>query len=273
MKKKLKIFIQLLILILLAGCQSDWQPNLITDIHNLEGRKVGVNLAWEADYALTGRKDLELYRYDSTADLILALSYNKLDAIAVDHLTWRLFEKNSTGLKKIEPEIKTTGYLLYFKDEKLKNEYDQYLTEFKNTKEYEDFIQREMSFDGEYIGPEIELTGTGEAIVVAFDAAGYPRAFLDSGEDIPTGYDLEILKRFANEKNYHIDFVITNYDNAVIGLTDGRYDALAGYLSEEYANEARYYGLYTSMTMDEIPIYFVQKTQNKISIDMDIIEG
>ena len=71
MKKKLKILTQLLILILLAGCQSEWQPNLITDINNLEGRKVGVNLAWEADYALTGRNDLELYRYDSTADLIL----------------------------------------------------------------------------------------------------------------------------------------------------------------------------------------------------------
>ena len=169
--------------------------------------------------------------------------------------------------------IKSTGYLLYFGEEELRNEFDEFLVEYKKTDRFEDKIQREMNFDGRYIGPDIQLTGNGETITVAFEPSCFPRAFLNAGEKVPTGYDLEALKYFANEKNYQIDFVPTSFDDAIIGLFDGKYDAFSGYLSEEYAADARYYGLFTSMTMDEVPIYFVQKTQDKISVDLTKIEG
>lgn len=69
-----------------AGCgsASEWKYDPITDVNDLEGRRVGVNLAWESDYYLTGRKDMELVRYDSTSDMIMALKYDKIDAIALD---------------------------------------------------------------------------------------------------------------------------------------------------------------------------------------------
>ncbi|MBO7698968.1 MAG: hypothetical protein J6S38_08060, partial [Erysipelotrichaceae bacterium] len=62
-----KIVISLLLLLSISACQKEWEPNLITDINDLQGRRVGVNLSWESDYILTGRKDMELFRYDSTA--------------------------------------------------------------------------------------------------------------------------------------------------------------------------------------------------------------
>lgn len=272
MKKILKIFILLFILVSLVGCQDEWQPNLITDINNLEGRKVGVNLSWEADYALTGRTDLELCRYDTTADLIMALSYNKVDAIAVDGLTWNMLKNCSTGLIKVDPEVKKTGYILYFAEEELKDEFNDYLIEFKKTEKYEDLIQRESNYEGEYFGPDIKLTGTGKTIKVAYEPLCYPKAFLNPGESVPTGFDLEALKYFANEENYQLDFTATSYDDGVMGLFDGKYDAMAGYLAEEYAATARYYGLFTSEAIDEMPIYFVQKTQEKITVDIEKLE-
>ena len=59
-------------LFLLSGCITRWEADPITDINNLEGRRVGVNLSWEADYILTQRKDMELFRYDATSDMLMA---------------------------------------------------------------------------------------------------------------------------------------------------------------------------------------------------------
>ncbi len=119
-------FVLLLPLLMLTGCQSNWEPNFITDVNNLEGRRVGVNLSWDADYALTGRKDMELYRYDSLADMMMALGYDKVDAIAIDDMSYILISKHSTGLKKIEPEIKKTGYLWNFREAELRDQFNEF---------------------------------------------------------------------------------------------------------------------------------------------------
>ena len=148
-----RVLIFLLALLFISGCQKEWEPNLITDINDLEGRKVGVNLAWEADYILTPRTDMQLFRYDSTPDMLLALGYDKVDAIAVDDSMWRMMDKNSEGLIKIEPEIKKTGYGWIFKDKQLRDEFNAFLKEFKKTVDkYESPLsQRYASKEMQYI--------------------------------------------------------------------------------------------------------------------------
>jgi hypothetical protein len=42
-----------------TGCSVGWKYDPITDVNNLEGRRVGVNLSWEADFFLEGRRDMQ----------------------------------------------------------------------------------------------------------------------------------------------------------------------------------------------------------------------
>ena len=261
--------ISLLMILMLCGCQAKWQPNLITDINNLEGRKVGVNLAWEADYILTGRTDMEIYRYESVADLLLALNYNKIDAIAFDELSWKMIEDDSTGLIKIEPAIKTTGYVMYLNNQDLTNEFNSFLKEFKKTDIYEDFCQRESAFANDYIEPEIPLTGKGEVIRVAIPAGDYPRCFTLVGDKIPHGFDLEPLKYFSNEYDYQLEFTLSNYDDMVLGLQVGKYDIAVGYLSKEYKDDVEALGLKVSDPIDETPVYFIQKIEEHVTSNID----
>lgn len=273
------LFLALSLLLPLSGCGSDsdagWAYQPITDVNDLEGRRVGVNMAFESDYILTGRSDMVLYRYDTLADMILALSYGKIDVIAVDEMYWRVIDARSDGLAAVDPPFAETGYLLYFSPgrRELMEEFNAFLAEYKQTEDYRDFLEREAAFDGEeYVGPEIPLTGTGPVIRVAAFAEEFPRCYYDPGGTEPKGYDLEAVKRFANARGYQLEFSPSTYDDATMGLKSGVYDIAVGYISDAYREEALAAGYYTSDTMDLTPLYFIQKTQRKISADLDELE-
>lgn len=271
----IKTILVVIAVFLLSGCITHWEADPITDINNLEGRRVGVNLSWEADYILTPRKDMKLFRYDTTSDMLMALDFDKIDAIAVDLLMWNVFAGCSKGLVKVEPAFATTGYTCYFSssNEQLKDEFNAFLIEFKTTDIYKDFIEREYAFCGdEYNGPDIPLTGTGKVLKVALDAGGFPRAFYDAGEDMPKGFDLEPLKHFANKYNYQLEFTSSVYDDEVLGLINGIYDIAVGYLSEVYRSEVTSRGIFLSDPFDEVPLYFVQKSVQDIEVDMSAFE-
>ena len=234
---------------------------------------MAVNLAWEADYLLSGREDLTVVQYDSFADIILALGYDKVDAFAVDGLVWKVFQANSTGLARVEPPCGSVGYAAYFSADRepLMEEYNRFLEGYRQTEAYADHMARLEDFDGlEYVGPEIPLTGTGETLRVATMAEEFPRAFLEAGEDVPSGFDLESLKLFANEGNYQLEFYYTVYDDIMQGLRSGAYDLAIGYLSDVYRDEVLDAGVLVSDLLDEIPVYFVEKTQKEISVALEL---
>ena len=66
------------------GCSAERQLNHITDVADLQGRTVGVSLVWSADYMLTDRSDLKLLRYNNISNLVMALKYGQVDAIAME---------------------------------------------------------------------------------------------------------------------------------------------------------------------------------------------
>lgn len=246
----------------------------IDDVNDLHGLKVGVNVAWECDYVLTGRSDMEIYRYDMTADMLMALNYNNVDAIAVDDVSWRILSTNSTGLEKIEPEFAVVGYILYFAGDKgeLAEEYNSFLAEFKKTDDYKALIDRINSYDGnDYEMPDIPVNKDGKTVRVAFDVAGYPRAYLETDGSC-VGFDIEMALWFGAKCGYNIELVPTEFNEAIIGLKNGTYDAALGYISDVYADEARMCGFIPSDSYGETPLYFVKKnTTGNISINSEIL--
>lgn len=281
MKKMEHLRLKMLVLacmlvLLLCGCsKAQWEYRPITDINNMEGRRVAVNLAWEADYYLSGRKDMTLVQYDSFADMIMALEYNKVDVFALDDLSWKLFQINSTGLARVEPAFGIVGYELYFSPyrEELKDEFNAFLEEYRKTDAYEDHMARLYDFNGmDYEDPVYELTGTGEVLNIAVLAEQYPRAYIEPDEDIPTGFDLEALKLFANEKNYRLNFYLTVYNDMLVGLKAGTYDIGTGYLGDVYDAVVLESGLFVSDQLDEMPLYFIEKTQKELSVNLDNLE-
>ena len=256
--------------LLLAGCgKSAWVYRPITDVENLQGRRVGVNLAWEADYLLTGRQDMELYRYDETSAMVLALNADKVDAVAMDQLAWKMAEAVTDGLGLVKPAITTAGYVAYIARDRedLQQEFNEFLREFKTTEAYEELVRSREEFDGvNLIVPEVPLTGTGELLRVAYADAGYPRSCVGASDGEPLGFDVAFIKHFANARNYRVEFTSAVYENMVMGLQYGLYDLAVGYLAECYKEDVADAGLYSTDPFDVCDVYLVEKTEEKIRL-------
>lgn len=259
----------LLLLLLLTGCGKQWEYKPVTNPFELEGRRVGVGIACDTDYALTGRKDLTLVRYNEVSNILLALQYDKIDLMALDELLWKFTATSHGGLKAVTPAFASSGYIAYFHESlrPMRDEFNEFLARYQKTDEYADFLMRFEAFDGKsYVGKDIPLTGTGKTLRVAIDAEGFPRSFAEADEEIPTGYDLEALKLFANENGYKLEFTISSYDDMIYGLQGGLYDVAVGALSDRIDAAALSSYLLATDPLYESPLYFIEKTQQDIEI-------
>lgn len=259
----------------LAGCgKSDWVYRPLTDVEDLEGRRVGVNLAWEADYLLTGRKDMELFRYDDSGAMIMALSANKLDVVAMDELYWKMAQAVSEGLAKVEPSFTTAEYVCYVAKgrEDLLDEFNAFLhQEYLGSPDCERIRETRAAFDGEnYQLADTPLTGTGETLRVAALINCYPRSFCRAGESLPVGFDVEPVKLFANARNYRVEFTGTVYEDMLMGMQNGMYDLAVGFLSECYRKDVEKTGVLMTDVFDTGELYFVERTREKIVLHGDV---
>lgn len=255
--------------LLLGGCRSRWKENPVTDVSDLEGRRIGVGIACDTDYALTGRKDLRLVRYDELSGILLALQYDKVDVMALDELLWKFTSSRHEGLRLVTPAFASSGYTIYFRSDlkDLRDEFNDFLTRYKASDEYRSFLARLDAFDGKnYNGPDIPLTGTGRVLRVAIDASAFPRSFPEADTGMPSGYDLEALKLFANEYDYRLEFTVSGYDDMIYGLQGGIYDISAGFLSDLRKADSLASYLCTCDSLYETPLYFIEKTQPDITV-------
>ena len=253
-----------LISVVLAGCGEQLKNyRSITNVDDLEGRKIGVIMGWSSDYLLTPRdgKDLILYRYDENADLLMALCYRHLDAVAVDKLTWEVMNNVNSGLSHVEEPITMDGYLAYMSRDRedLRDEFNDFIAEFKQTEEYADLCTRIEKFDGtNYEWDEkLELKGNGEKIKACYDATVYPFSFISS-EGQSQGFDVELMYYFANALNLDLELVPTGETDLYSGIETGRYDMAFGMLSIAFEPEAISVGIPTSDVYYELPLYLVE---------------
>lgn len=266
MRKRIVSVIAVLCLaVTLSGCGHElasYRP--IEDVNDLDGRKVGVTLAWAADYVLSPRdgKDLILYRYDVTADMLMALFYHQIDAICVDKLQWQIMEKtNGEALHLIEEPVAADGFVIYASpsQETLRDDFNTFLADYHQTEEFADLYKRIQAFDGTSYEPGkvTHANGTGKKIKLAFAADYFPYCYTETDGTI-CGYDIEIMRAFAEYSNYDIEFIETSETDVYYGIKVGNYDMATAMISQSYAAEAEFLGIHASDIYYEMPLYLVE---------------
>lgn len=192
----------------------------ITQTDVLSGQRIGVMSGWESDYFLSVRDDINLKRYDTTAELFMALNYKQVDAVAVDAATLMLAQGSISGLETVGGPFATTQYTTYVKkgDEKTLKEINDFIEAFKKSDEYPTFVEHFYDLDWIKSGQLSEQTGTGEEIAIAYITDYYPFEFITEN-GTPAGSEIEFAIQFANYYNYRIKWVESTANTAFLDLT------------------------------------------------------
>lgn len=220
---------------LLTGCGQLQSARPITNVHALDGQRVGVGLAWGPDYYLSGRDDVTVVRYNSVGNAITALCYKQVDAVAVEKPLAIDIVNSISGLTYIQEPITTDtlGYILPLGYEDLTEEINAYIKEFVNTPEFEDMIVRANNPDG-FTYREVPLKGGERVLHVGAVADAYPFSYYNAEADASEGTDIEFLCHFANAYGYDLVFHSDTWESMEFGVQYGQYDIGCGGVSEFY---------------------------------------
>ena len=220
---------------LLCGCNQIRNARPITDVHKLDGQRVGVGLAWGPDYLLTGREDMTLMRYNNVAGAVTALCYNQVDAIAVEQPLAVDILASIDGLRCIEEPIAEDRMAVLVDPEQpeLLAELDAFIGEFITTEEYTDLVTRIQDPEGYEFQP-VPLVGGDRVLHVGTVADGYPFTYPNPETDSFEGTDVEFLSHFANAYGYELVFYGDTWESMEMGVQYGSYDIGCGGISELY---------------------------------------
>ena len=107
-------------------------------------------MAWSADYMLSSREDIEVVRYNTVADLVMALRFKKIDKAAMERPFAVEVLNCVDGLRIIDETIATDGLVFAVNNERedLLNELNEFFSRFKESKEKKELFERLNSTEG-----------------------------------------------------------------------------------------------------------------------------
>lgn len=246
-------------MVLLCGCGELNNMRPIDTIHDLDGRRIGVALAWGPDYILTARDDITPIRYNTVSGMIMALCYKRLDAIAVEMPIGLHILSCVEGLRMVEEPIAVDGTVTYVRrgQEDLLSEFNEFAEDFKHTPEYDDLFSR-LYASGEFEPVKVDVVDSTKKLKVAIISDNYPYTYINFETGEFEGSDIEYIKHFANAYGYELEFMDGTYEYMEMGVYYGKMDIAISGISESYRVDVEQTGVYVSQSYMPCDIVLVE---------------
>lgn len=236
LKKFCIIAFAVMLALSVCGCSGRWTYKPITDVNNLGGRRIGVNMAWSADYMLSDRDDVRVVRYNTGADLVMALRFGQIDAAAMERPYAVEVLSCVSGLGIVNQAVATDGLVFAVNGERFDvlEELNTFFTEFEGSDEQAELFSRLNSEEGfEYC--KVEATNGDKILSVGLPTDAFPFSYIDFETGEYAGSDVEVITRFANEYGYCLKFTPGIFTTIEMGIAEGDFDVAIG----SFVNAAR----------------------------------
>ncbi|MGI6548697.1 MAG: transporter substrate-binding domain-containing protein [Syntrophomonadales bacterium] len=229
-KRSVVLSFLILLGLLLTGCGATDVGEPIT-ADNLSGLRVGVMVGYSPDYILTkDSRGMEIYRYDTYSDMYLALSFNRIDAIATEREDAYFICREEADFE-IGPAITEPseyGYMFYSERNELREEFNRFIKEFRKTEEYADMLNRvEATLNAPYKAKKVEnIVTTDRVIKVAAYADWEPVSYINTSTDEWEGCDVELITHFANSIGAELVLEDKTWNQMLLEVANGMVDLI-----------------------------------------------
>jgi polar amino acid transport system substrate-binding protein len=169
----------------------------------------------------------QIFRYDGSADMMLSLKTDKIDAAMFDAITAGLILKRNPDLGLLSDDVLSMELGVGFnkKNRALRDEFNAFLKEIRKDGTYDDMHKRWFTEDAEEAKmPVIPNNPSGKDLVVAVSVDDLPYVSYMNGEY--AGFDIEMIKRFAEHGKYNLEIIQMEFPSLIAALAAGKADMI-----------------------------------------------
>jgi len=198
-------------------------------LDDLDGKRVAVYSGSIHDTFVASRyPKAEIKRFDSTADIVLALKNKKVDVAFYDLTAAKILLKDNPELAILTDDALTRPMGVGFNKNNpaLRERFNNYLKTARADGTYDEMYRRWFENDPEKAEmPEFENLKTGEEIVLGVAVGDLPHVAYMNGEYV--GFDIEMLQRFARHEGLRLKIMTMEFSALIAALASGKVDMIA----------------------------------------------
>jgi polar amino acid transport system substrate-binding protein len=170
----------------------------------------------------------KINRYNSPADIILALKMGKVDVAFLDLVGAKVMLKSNPDIGILTEDALSLPLAVGFRKDnpKLREEFNEYLKEIKSDGTYGKIFNRWFIEDPEEAEmPEFTFNKNSPLITLAAAVGDLPNSAIVNGEHV--GFDIELIKTFAERKGYNLKINTMEFSSLIAALSSGKADIIA----------------------------------------------
>ena len=202
-------------------------------LEDIADKRVGVYEGTIHDaFVETTYPQAEVMRFNSTADMVLALKNNKVDVILFDAVPSGVILKNNQDLGVLTDEVLSTPLGIGFSknNPQLRKKFNEFLQVIREDGTYQEMYSRWIENDPEKaVMPALENHPQGSKVILGVAVGDLPYVAMKDGEY--TGFDIEMLRRFAQYEGFNLEIVPMEFSALVAALSSGKVDMIADSIS------------------------------------------
>jgi len=230
------------IVFLLASCGGSERQQQYFHVDDLIGKRVGVPVAFGADFVITEMGVHKITRSFFGVDLPILLKSGNIDAYVIERSAAEIMVTEVPGLVILPEVVGDEFYTIISHREnfELGKAVDAALGEIMADPVFDEMIERWL-YGGllDVVMPDIPA-GTGEALIVGVFSQYPPFLYFGIGGE-RMGFEAELIKRLAFLLDREIVYFETEYDSLFTGVDAGIIDIAVSVIYDTPALRERYF--------------------------------
>lgn len=199
-------------------------------LDDISDKKIGVYEGTINDSYITGKfPRANIKRFDSSADMILALKTKKIDAAFLDYVSAKIFLKseNELGILSDNAFVKPLGIGFNKNNPDLRKKFNEFLRNAKTDGTFDQIYKKWcVNYSDKTLMPEAKNNSKKSVLKLGVAAVeDLPYVALIEGKFV--GLDIELLQMFAEKNGSRLEVVTMDFPALFIALISGKVDMIA----------------------------------------------
>ena len=215
-----------------------------TKLDDIADKRIGIFTGTVHDAFISKKYPAaEIFRFESTADMMLSVKSGKIDAAMFDLTTARILLKHNPELGLLSDDVLNMPLGVGFNkgNPALLAEFNKYLKDIRQDGTYDTIYKRWFIDDAEAaVMPAFPKPVAGKNLTAGVSVDDLPYVAFMNGQYV--GFDIELIKTFAHRAGYDLEIITMEFPSLVAALSSGKVELITDgiAISEERAKQINF---------------------------------